>query len=135
PNFPEAYLNCALAHQQMGDTAEALEDYAAALRQNPNLPHAYVNRAEIYFAQGDYKAALTDYHQAHTLTAGYRQAVAGAGLCHFVLGDQAEARRLWAALLSYDPRFADAAWVIAEMAWPPPIADHLPALLAMLENS
>jgi len=59
-----AIYNRALAHQQAGHQARAVEDFSSALLLNPKLAHAYYGRANAMREIGDHVSALSDYQKA-----------------------------------------------------------------------
>ncbi len=56
----QTYYEEGLAHQEAGDTAEALQSFTWALQLAPDLAPAYVARGAVYLAQGKPRSALAE---------------------------------------------------------------------------
>lgn len=63
----DAYYQRGLSHQRLGDRAEAVSDYTAALRLNGELAGAYYQRGIVYAELGNRKQAVEDLRQAAKL--------------------------------------------------------------------
>jgi len=63
----EAYYQRGLSRQRLGDRAEALIDYSAALKLNGEYAAAYYHRGIVYAELGDRKPAVEDLRQAAKL--------------------------------------------------------------------
>jgi tetratricopeptide (TPR) repeat protein len=63
----EAYYQRGLSRQRLGDRAEAIIDYTAALNLNGEYAAAYYHRGVVYAELGDRKPAVEDLRQAAKL--------------------------------------------------------------------
>lgn len=63
----EAYYQRGLSRQRLGDRAEAIIDYSAAIKLNEELASAYYHRGVVYAELGDRKPAVEDLRQAAKL--------------------------------------------------------------------
>lgn len=115
-----------------GDREHALADHEAALRLNLQEAATYSDRGETYFVLGDYILALHDFDQAVRLSPDLDVAQAGKALTHHALGETDEAHRLWQAMLTREPRYADITWVAEQLNWPDAMIAEVRVLLAAL---
>jgi tetratricopeptide (TPR) repeat protein len=102
------YTNRGFTYEQLGRHAEALADYATALRLDPNHAQAYYNRGNIYIGLGRLAEALADYAAALRLDPTRAQAYYNRGNTYYRLGRHAEALADYAAALRLDPNDAQA---------------------------
>jgi len=63
----EAYYQRGLSRQRLGDRAEALIDYSAAIKLNEELAAAYYHRGVVHAELGNRKPAVEDLRQAAKL--------------------------------------------------------------------
>lgn len=63
----EAYYQRGLSRQRLGDRAEAIIDYSAAIKLNEELASAYYHRGIVYAELGDRKPAVEDLRKAAKL--------------------------------------------------------------------
>jgi tetratricopeptide (TPR) repeat protein len=75
----QAWLWIGLAHEEGGETKEALQAYTQALRLNNRLFEALINRANIYLAAKDGELALEDFRAAQRLDKESYEASIGVG--------------------------------------------------------
>jgi tetratricopeptide (TPR) repeat protein len=87
----EYFYDRALARQRKGDLNGALEDCAAAVREDGQLTKARVLRAGILQAKGDVPTALDEYAAAIKARASDPGAPFGRGCARLLLGREAEA--------------------------------------------
>ena len=64
PKSADAYFNRGLAHKNIGQTAQALSDYDAAIELDPAHRKAHFDRANILYEKGLYRDALGAYFKA-----------------------------------------------------------------------
>lgn len=118
PDFAEAYANRAIAHQQLEQYPQAIADFSSAIEHAQSMQHTiYNNRGEALFITEDYENALNNFLTAQQLRPGYRYALGGAALCHWRLGNQEDALRIWGEFLERDDNFNNADWVAEEFGW------------------
>ena len=61
---PVAYNYLGMSHAQLGDTAEAIQDYQKAVELNPRYAVGHLNLAFQYLKQGDSAKAQESYRKA-----------------------------------------------------------------------
>jgi len=98
----EAYLNRGAAHEELGLTAKAIEDYSQGLMLNPNYRLLYHRRGLVYGDEGKHDLAIADFSQAIRLDPKDTEALAYRGLS-YAGQDQHEK-----AILDYDAALAEA---------------------------
>ncbi|HZE95682.1 MAG TPA: tetratricopeptide repeat protein [Planctomycetota bacterium] len=74
--------NRGLAHQAIGNTLAALEDYDAALALNPRFARAFNSRGIAWFERRDYDRALEDFERAAECNEFYAEAHNNLGNTH-----------------------------------------------------
>lgn len=80
------HTNRGVERKRLGQFAEALADYADALRLNPTDPFAHNNSANARRDVGDLEGALAAYTEALRLDPGYTAAYINRGLLHERMG-------------------------------------------------
>jgi tetratricopeptide (TPR) repeat protein len=103
-----AHFNRGSAHDGLGETAQAIEDYDAALLLAPEMEDAYYNRANDYFMLDDHARAIEDYDQAVRIDPTAAHAYNNRGEAHSRLGDEKQAIEDFSQALRIDPGYADA---------------------------
>lgn len=87
----QAWLWVGLAHDQNGDTKQALQAFTQALRLNNRLFEALLHRARIYLDQEDGDSALEDYRAALRLDSESFEASMGIGKALMLLEYEGDA--------------------------------------------
>ena len=64
PGFARGWSNRGACHRGLGDSDQALEDYAEALRVDPWCASAFANRAMLWIRAQQYDLALLDQQTA-----------------------------------------------------------------------
>jgi tetratricopeptide (TPR) repeat protein len=97
-----AYSNRGFSYANLGEHAQAIEDYNEALRIAPDDANAHINRGIAYYNLGKYRRAIEDYDEALRLDPGDAIAYYNRGLAYENRGeharaimDFARALRLW----------------------------------------
>ena len=100
-------------YQRIGQNAQAMEHYQAAVALRPDSPWARCNRALLLHSRGEWNLALDDFNRALASPQGARllEARLGLGLVKQVKGDDAGARAAYDAVIASGPDnpFASAA--------------------------
>lgn len=73
---------------------DAIREYRQALEFEPDFPSGYLHLGMAYLAQAKDQEALTALLKARSLPGGNPLILGGLGLCHGVLDQQAEARKI-----------------------------------------
>ena len=81
-----------VCQQALGDTAKALEAYAAALRADPGLAAAHCNRGALIKELGDVKGARASFLRALEIEPNYVEPVASLAWLEAEAGDPVSAR-------------------------------------------
>jgi tetratricopeptide (TPR) repeat protein len=63
-NLAAAYANRGRAYQERGDVEHALQDFEAAIRNDPKLASAYLGRGSANTQKHAYDLAIQDYNQS-----------------------------------------------------------------------
>lgn len=87
----EYYYDRALARQRKGDSDGALEDSAAALKENSGMTKARTLRAAVFVSRDDKEAALKELAEAIQLKPGDHAGYLGRGCVYYFLGNWLEA--------------------------------------------
>lgn len=86
-----AFNNRARLHVFFGTIADALSDYASALRLDPNLAYAYKNRGDLWLSRNQLERAIDDYGAALRIDPDYAPARHQRGLALYRKRDHAQA--------------------------------------------
>src|SRR5262249_36993414 len=70
PDLPEAWNNCGVVRQALGEVAAAVDDFSRALAFRPDYAEALNNRARARQALGDVNGARADFERALGCAAG-----------------------------------------------------------------
>lgn len=108
PERAVAHFNRGSAHDALGQTLLAIEDYDAALLLDPELQAAYYNRANAYFARDEYARAIEDYNQAVQIDPAAANAYNNRGEAYSRLGEDQQAIDDFSQALRINPNYADA---------------------------
>jgi serine/threonine-protein kinase len=81
------YIQRALAREESGDLAGAIDDYTRALERLPSHALAYYNRGSLRQASEDLRGALEDYDRAVSLAPDLAEAHYNAAIVRWRLGD------------------------------------------------
>ena len=115
PNFPkkssisaETRLQWGNVKFQLGDYADAIEDYTIAIRLKPDYADAYLNRGATKAILGQNLAAIVDYDKAIHFKPDYADAYSLRGNVKFQLGDYADAIEDYTIAIRLKPDYADA---------------------------
>lgn len=107
PETALAYINRAMAYEDVGRLDEALIDYTKSLELKPRAG-TYNNRARIYHAKGDYQKAIEDFNRAIAMNPSFAEAYNNRGLTYRALGDSGGALADFATALKINPRLGAA---------------------------
>jgi serine/threonine protein kinase len=102
------YSNRGSTYHTLGRSAEALADYAQAIRLDPNYVLAYFNRALTYHVLGQSAEAFVDYDAAIRLDPRFAGAYVGRGSIYADLGRSTEALADYAEAIRLNPNHAHA---------------------------
>ena len=103
-----AHFNRGSARDSQGETAQAIEDYDAALLLDPEMKAAHFNRANMYFALNDYVRAIEGYDQALQIDPAAAAAFNNRGEAYSIIGDDQRAIDDFNQALQIDPQYTDA---------------------------
>lgn len=124
-------LNYRLGHQRLEDgrPAEALEEFDAALAENPHLAGAHLGRALALMAQGRDQAALAAFADALEEKPAFGAVYANRGILQDRMGRHREALADYRRALELDPELAEGpGWLTRffrkQAEAPPTIADR-----------
>ncbi|MFC4123192.1 tetratricopeptide repeat protein [Nonomuraea zeae] len=92
----------------LGDTKEALEDYAAAIALNPGFPDYYLERGNLLAKLGQHEEALADFEQAVRVGPPLPEAHYNRAELCAVLGDAESALADLGRVIELDPSYLDA---------------------------
>lgn len=81
------FSNLGLVLERMGQSKEATEAYAQAIRLDPGNPNPLNNLAQQYIRMGDYANGLTYARQAIAVNPKMRQALNAMTICSYMLGN------------------------------------------------
>ena len=104
----KAYFGRGAAHQRMGATAKAVEDYSATLRTRFDMMEAYVSRAIAYAQMGQHGLAIVDYERAIRAYPTSANLYYNRALSYIANSDYDQALRDLDKALEVDPRFPGA---------------------------
>jgi tetratricopeptide (TPR) repeat protein len=96
-------FNIAQVHDFIGNTAEAIEYFSAAMALDPNYSEYYNSRGNSYFKGGGLPQALADYQQAIERSAPYPEVWANIGQCYRHMGQFTEAIEAYSNALDLQP--------------------------------
>jgi tetratricopeptide (TPR) repeat protein len=80
------FYNRGLAYAQLGEFAQAIEDFNQALRLEPKLAVAYYNRGFVYFGKREYEKAVEDFSESLRLDPKFAAAYNNRGTTYGALG-------------------------------------------------
>ena len=84
-------------------TAEAIEEFKAALDLDPNFYKAWNNLASAVGQNGRYIDAIRYYEKAIELNKEYPEAYNGLGITYAKMNEYDKARKMWQKTLMIDP--------------------------------
>jgi tetratricopeptide (TPR) repeat protein len=99
----EAYLNRGIAHEELGQTERAIEDYSQGLKLNPDYRSLYNRRGLAYDQEGKQDLAIADFSQAIRLDPKDTEALIYRGLSYAAQDDHDKAIRDYDAALAENP--------------------------------
>lgn len=108
PNDVKAMLRRGDAWSEMGEWADAVADYDAAIEAGAGAWPVYLARARAHFVLEADDQALADYTQAIELADANAEALAGRAFVHAYRNDYPNAIRDYEAALAADPAATDA---------------------------
>jgi tetratricopeptide (TPR) repeat protein len=94
------------ARKNQGEWDRAIEEYTAALREDPNNVIAYYGRGKAYRGKGDNDRAIADYTQAIRLDPNYVNAYIGRGVAYYYKQDNNRAIADYTQAIRLDPNYA-----------------------------
>lgn len=107
PNFAQGHAATGIALMFSGQPAEALENFAAAMRLDPHHPAILLHFvAQAHFSLGDYEAAAKRLIERIARNPGTDSSRMLLASCYGHLGRAEEARAMWAELLKVNPDFS-----------------------------
>lgn len=115
PQSANAQASAAYMAAMLGDTQDALDYSANALRIDGTFAPAYVARGVAHWMQNNPQAALSDFMKAGELRRDYLPALAGQVAAYHLMDSVREARRVWAYLVTLDARYAESAALIQDI--------------------
>jgi tetratricopeptide (TPR) repeat protein len=102
----EAYLNRGIAHEELGNIADAIEDYTQAIKLNPEYRILYHYRGLAYDLEGKRDLAIADFSEAIRLDPADTDARVYRGFTYAELGAHEKAIEDFDAVLAIDPNDA-----------------------------
>lgn len=108
PNSAEAYFRLGIAHATLERSAEAIEDFSAAIKLAPENLEAIGIRGNLRYERGDLEGAIEDYTLLLTKAPGNATALKFRGDAWLLKGDDARATADYDAAVAADAAFADA---------------------------
>ncbi len=102
------YNNRGIAYYDLGEYAQAIENYDQSLRIDANDADYYNNRGNAYAKLEEYARAIADYDQALQLNPGNAITYNGRGAAYRQLGETARAIVDYGKALRIDPGYAKA---------------------------
>lgn len=106
PESANAQSNAAYMAAMLGDTQDALDYSAQALRIDGTFAPAYVARGVARWMLNDAPSALSDFLKAGELRRDYLPALAGQVAAYHLMDSGREASRVWGYLVTLDARYA-----------------------------
>lgn len=108
PKNTTALYQRGMLHDDLGNTAAALEDLTQAIQQNATSVEAYYQRGNLRFQLGDRQGAIADYTQALNLKPDHIEAYVNRGSAQAALGNERQAAQDYTKAIEQDPNFATA---------------------------
>ena len=107
PNFAQGHASTGWAMMFAGQAAEALEEFAIAMRLDPHFPGIVLHfSAQAHFALGNYEEAARRLIERIARNPGTDASRMLLAACQGHLGRLDEARETWAGLLKINPDFS-----------------------------
>lgn len=107
PVFTKNYMHRGYLHVQVGNYAQAEENYRHALEEKPNDLEAIVNLGNIRYLQKDYQEAEEQYLGALKISSTYPGALKNLAILYGKIGRKNESIRLWNKLRQVSPNDPD----------------------------
>ena len=102
------YNNRGNARDNLGNHAQAIEDFDRALEINPRYAEAYSNRGIAYNALGNYSRAVEDFDRAIEFKPDYAKAYNNRGAAYMALGNSSRAIENLDRAVALDPNYTEA---------------------------
>ena len=115
PDLFWAHFNLGGIHQQQGEDASALAEFAACVRLNPNYYPVYYRMGEIHLKQQNYTAALQAFDTARNLNRKWEYPQYGIGLVYFAQGEMDRAREMFENITHQKKKFAPAYFKLGQV--------------------
>lgn len=80
--YEKAYNNRGSAYGYIGKLNNAIDDFTAAIKNNPTFSDAYNNRGMTYRQMGKYKEAINDFNSAIRYSPKYKNAYCNLGVAY-----------------------------------------------------
>src|SRR5439155_12175416 len=108
PDHFEGWFNLGLAYQKSGQSKQAAESYAEAIRVKPQASQAYTNLGIVRQEMGDTKGSREAYEQASQVDTGATAALWNLALLLEGTGETEAAERAYSTVLKKTPEADDA---------------------------
>jgi tetratricopeptide (TPR) repeat protein len=102
------HYDLALALANEGKTEEAIQEYRAALGEDPEDFQSHNNLGALYVSLGRYTDAIREYEEALRLEPGKAEILSNLGIAWFQIGKTDEAMKLFARALAINPECVQA---------------------------
>jgi protein O-mannosyl-transferase len=128
-----AYNNLGLVYDDLGRSAEAMENFSRAIKIMPNYAQAHTNLGIIYTKLGRWQDAIDEYQQAIKYKPDFAAAYNNLGLAYDDLGRSAEAIEDFKRAIRIKPDYAEShtnlGIVYTKLGrWPDAIDEHQQAI-------
>lgn len=116
PEQPETHYNLGNAHEQLGDTANAIACYQRAIQLQPDFAQAHNNLGNAFKAQQRWAAAMACYQHAVRITPQYAEAHFNLGSTYETLTQTEQAFTHYALAHEYHPQNVDISTALCHQA-------------------
>lgn len=135
PESANAQASAAYMAAMLGDTQDALDYSANALRIDGTFAPASVARGVARWMLNNPQDALSDFMKAGELRRDFLPALVGQSAAYHLMGSEREARRVWDYLVTLDARYADAESLIKDIGAAGRYADALRSIAQARQSS
>lgn len=98
------FYNMAQVYAAIGASAEAVENFSAAMAMDPNYSEYYNDRGSAFLKLGRYQEAEADYRMAIELSPPYPEVLTNLGQCYRLMDRMEDAIAAYSAAIDLDPK-------------------------------